>query len=269
MKRTPIVCVLLAASLASAALAQPTARRSSRARDGMRTIAATEIVPFYGAIEGRALPVARFEIDVHAVTNEAYLAFVRANERWQRTRVTRLFADMGYLSHWQSDLSLGPDARPRQPVVRVSWFAARAYCAHVGARLPTELEWEVAARASPTRANAERDPAFVRSILDGYGRPSNPLPDVMRGTPNYFGLYDMHGLVWEWVEDFGASMVSADDRSRDEDRADRVCGGAAADAADPADYARFMRYAFRSSLRGAYTVHNLGFRCAKSAGATP
>ena len=54
--------------------------------------------------------------------------FVRGHERWRRSRVTRLFAEEAYLSHWAGDLELGPDAGPTQPVTFVSWFAAMAYC---------------------------------------------------------------------------------------------------------------------------------------------
>jgi len=227
----------------------------------MRPVAQSSIVPFYGAIDGAAVTVPAFSMDRHPVTNEEFLAFVRANPRWRRSQIPRLFADTDYLAHWASDLSLGPDLRARQPVVRVSWFAARAYCASRDARLPTELEWEVAARADETRADAHRDPAFVEAILDWYSRPAQPLTDVEQRPANVFGLYDLHGLVWEWVEDFNASMVSADDRARDDAQAERVCGAAAFGASDPADYATFMRFAFRSSLRASYSLQHLGFRC--------
>ena len=77
-----------------------------------------------------------------------------------RDRVPRVFADDGYLSHWASPMGLGADVDDRQPVVRVSWFAAKAYCAARGARLPTEAEWEMAASASRTAANGHDDPAW-------------------------------------------------------------------------------------------------------------
>lgn len=235
----------------------------------MRRIGAASIVPFYGAQNGAAVAVPAFDMTDHLVTNDEFATFVRSQPRWRRSAVSRLFADEQYLTHWVGDVELGPNARPRQPVVRVSWFAARAYCESVHARLPTELEWEVAARADTRRADAHRDPEFVRTILAWYSHPARELRDVMQAPPNFFGLYDMHGLVWEWVEDFNASIVSADDRARDDDQGSRVCGGAAFGAADTADYATFMRFAFRSSLRASYTVQNLGFRCVRSVEGTP
>lgn len=260
---TTLAVVLGLASASTSASAQ------SASSPAMRRIPEGSIVPFYGAVDGASVPVEAFDLDVEPVTNEQFLAFVTASARWRRSRVTSLFADAQYLEHWASDLALGPRARPRQPVVRVSWFSARAYCESRGARLPNELEWELAARADATRADAHADPAFVRAILAWYSRPQRELADVGTTAPNFFGIRDLHGLVWEWVEDFNASIVSADDRARDDDQASRVCGGAAFGASDPADYATFMRYAFRSSLRASYTVPNLGFRCARSPGGAP
>lgn len=220
--------------------------------------------PFYGGSTGEAVDVAAFEMDEHAVTNAQFLAFVRSSPRWQRSQVTPLFADPGYLSHWGGDAELGPEVRPEQPVTNVSWYATRAYCRSRSMRLPTEAEWELAARASRTSSDAHREPEFVAAILDFYTRPHSALADVGRGEANLYGIRDLHGLVWEWVLDFNASMVSADDRTRGDSQASRFCGGASIGAADVADYAAFMRYAFRSSLRASYTVHNLGFRCVSS-----
>jgi formylglycine-generating enzyme required for sulfatase activity len=133
-------------------------------------------------------------------------------------------------------------------------------------RLPTEAEWELAARADASEPDAHRAPTFVARILEFYTRPHGALADAGGGEPNVWGIRDLHGLVWEWVDDFDASMVSADDRARGDARSARYCGGASLGAEDVADYAAFMRYAFRSSLRASYAVHNLGFRCVRSAG---
>jgi formylglycine-generating enzyme required for sulfatase activity len=72
----------------------------------------------------------------------------------------------------------------------------------------------------------------------------------------------MHGLVWEWVYDYGASLVAADSREKEGADSNRFCGTAGANAQRPSDYAAFMRIAFRSSLEAAYTTTRLGFRCA-------
>jgi len=209
--------------------------------------------------EAPAVTVAPYRLDRQPVTNAAFLAFIREDSAWRRDRVTALAADGGYLAAWSEPLALGPNAAPRAPVVGVSWFAARAYCAARGGRLPTEAEWVLAAAASPRERDGRRDPAWRQTVLDWYARP-NPatLPDVGRGRPNVWGLSDLHGLVWEWVNDFGASILVGDEA--------RLCGGGANGAIDPLDYPAFLRAAFRSSLEGRTTTSNLGFRCAYDGG---
>lgn len=119
----------------------------------------------------KEVSVKSFSLEVEPVTNEKFLAFVRANPKWQRSQVKRLFADENYLKHWAGDLALGTNAQPQQPVVWVSWFAAKAYAQWAGKRLPTLAEWEVAAAASPTLADGSKDAAFQRDILAGIPPP--------------------------------------------------------------------------------------------------
>jgi len=220
-------------------------------------------VPFYRLAASPTVTVRAFFLDAFPVTHAQYLAFLRAQPTWRRGAVRGLFADRDYLAAWATPDSLGPAVEPDQPVTRVSWFAARAYCAHLGRRLPTEAEWEYAARASARQPDAPRDPATVARILAWYGRPgAGPVGRVGQSTANYWGVHDLHGLVWEWVEDFNSALVVTDSRDNAGPGASRFCGAASLGARDTGDYAAFMRYAFRQSLGGAYTVHNLGFRCA-------
>src|SRR6185312_11621693 len=88
--------------------------------------------------------IAPFRLRVEPVTNAEFLAFVKTHPEWRRDRVAGILADVRYLSHWAGPLALGREAKPRQPVTRVSWFAAAAYCESEGARLPTWYEWEYA-----------------------------------------------------------------------------------------------------------------------------
>ncbi len=215
--------------------------------------------PLFGKDVGD-VPVAAFALERHAVTNGQFLAFVRAEPKWRRSRVKTLFADAQYLAHWTSDLDHGPDAAS-QPVTRVSWFAARAYARWVGRRLPTVAEWEVAA----ADLDGGRD-AITKLVLKWYSRPTpTVLPAVESTFATRAGVHDLHGLVWEWVDDFNSALVSGESRGDAGLERNLFCGSGSVGAADPSDYAAFMRYAFRSSLRAGYTVQNLGFRCAHDA----
>jgi len=70
--------------------------------------------------------VSAFYLDVYPVTNGDFIEFVRANPRWRRSQVKRIFADEPYLKNWSDDLDLGANASANAPVTFVSWFAAKA-----------------------------------------------------------------------------------------------------------------------------------------------
>ena len=261
-----ITAVSLSLCFASASQAQ-----DRSAADDMILIPAGIYTPLYNnkGDSGR-VEVSAFYIDTYPVTNAEYLAFVTANPKWRRSQVKRLFADETYLHHWAGDLDLGRDNETlgKSPVTNVSWFAARAYASWKGKRLPTQAEWEYVASASTTRPYGAEDPGFNAFILEWYGRPSpDTLPLVGEGAANYWGVHDLHGLIWEWVEDFNSALITGESRADTGLERKLYCGSGSVGSSDVSDYASFMRYAFRSSLKASYTVPNLGFRCAKD-GAT-
>jgi formylglycine-generating enzyme len=252
--------------LALQVLASVVALAALRAAEpGMVEIPATIYRPlFRGETDPKQIPVAAFQLDVRPVTNADFLAFVRENPKWQRSRVPRIFADERYLAHWAGDVDLGR-VRPEQPVTNVSWFAAKAFAAAQGKRLPTTPEWEVAAAAGFTDRDGANDAEFQQAIANWYGSPSPAeLPEAGIGRANIFGVRELHGLVWEWTSDFNSAMVTGD--ARGDTGLERVlyCGAGSLGASDRANYPAFMRFGFRSSLKAGYTVHNLGFRCAKN-----
>lgn len=213
---------------------------------------------------GGVARVAAFELMRQPVSNAQFLAFVKANPPWRRDRVARVFAEGRYLSHWSGATELG-SALPQQPVTHVSWFAADAYCAAQGARLPTWSEWEYAAAADETRTDARTDPAWRERILGWYSRPSNvALAPVGQQPANAYGVQDLHGLVWEWVEDYSAMLVSADNRNQADPDLLKFCGAGALSMDDRENYAVLMRVAMLSALQAADTTGNLGFRCART-----
>ncbi|OYW70839.1 MAG: hypothetical protein B7Z37_29515, partial [Verrucomicrobia bacterium 12-59-8] len=220
--------------------------------------------PLY-AKEAKSRHTAPFFMAVTQVTNGEFLAFVKAHPAWRRSQVKRSLADANYLAHWAGDLELGDKAPLNAPVTHVSWFAAKACCEAQGRRLPTQDEWEFAARADATKQDASTDPAYLPQLLEWYSKPAtSALEDVRTGVQNVYGLRGMHGLVWEWVQDFNATLLMGDSRSDGSLERKLFCGAGSLLASDVSNYAAFMRYALRSSLKGAYCVGSLGFRAAQS-----
>ncbi len=261
LSRSIVALVLLTAGAAGAGdLPAP-----PKAPLGMVYIAPGEYEPLFKS-EGKKA-VSAFFMDRHPVTNAEYLDFVKVNPKWRKSRVRRIFADHSYLTKWVSDDTPGPDPEKslNSPVVHISWHAARAYAKWKGKRIPSQAEWEYAASASKTKPNGKEDPDHYRYILDWYSRPTpKVMPAVGSTYKNYWGLYDMHGLVWEWVSDFNTALVTGESRGDAGLERQLFCGSGSVGASDFKDYAAFMRYALRSSLEADFTTANLGFRCAKS-----
>lgn len=238
------------------------------APDGMTIIPSGIYRPLFRTeLDPREIPVKSFCLDTFPVTNGEFLEFVLHNPQWRRSRVKMLFADTNYLAHWSGDLELGPNAEElkRTPVTRVSWFAARAYAAWKGKRLPSTAEWEFAANASAARPDGENDPQFRKELLRWFST-TTPVttPQIGQRAPNFHGVHDLHFLVFEWVADFNNFIVTGESRGDTSLERNLFCGSGSQGVKDISNYPAFMRYAFRSSLQARYTVHNLGFRCAKN-----
>lgn len=208
--------------------------------------------------------VAPFLMRERLVTNAEFLAFVSAESRWRRDRVAGLFATPGYLSHWAGPLDLGPDAPRDEPVARISWFAARAYCASERARLPQWIEWEYAAAADEKHRDARDDSArqarLLANLMTTFG---TPHMTPVRQRPNVYGLYGMHSLTGEWVDDYAALFAQTDTRNPGDNNELRLCGGAALAFIDRTDYTLMMRVAALSALKPADSSRSVGFRCVK------
>ncbi len=207
--------------------------------------------------------VAPFAMRSTPVTQGEFSAFVAANPSWARGSIARTFADPGYLNDWASPQLPAGGANSSQPVVNVSWFAAQAFCEAEGARLPTWLEWEYTAAADATRRDARGDPAWRARILGWYERPANRAIPGVGGEPNIYGIRDLHGLIWEWVDDFNALLVSPDSRSSNDPDKLQFCGAGAISLQQRENYAVLMRIALLSSLSASDSTSSLGFRCVR------
>jgi sulfatase modifying factor 1 len=229
----------------------------------MAAIERGTFVPLYGATSENPVEVKAFDIDVYPVTNAQFLAFLKKNTEFSRSKIKGLFAEKSYLSHWKSEFNFGDKSLTNAPVTNVSWFVAKKYCECQGKRLPSMDEWEYVAMADEKRIDARTKESFNKYILASYEKPKTYLSPVGKTFKNYWGVYDMHGLVWEWTSDFNSIFLSGESRKDKGNDRNLFCGSASINATDLMNYAAFMRYAFRSSLKARYTTKNLGFRCAK------
>jgi formylglycine-generating enzyme len=220
----------------------------------MAVIPAGTRVPFFTGAGGdksfkrEAVPVKAFRMDRFPATRDEFAQFVKAHPQWRKSKVKSLYADAHYLDDWKDDIHFGNETGDGQiPVTHVSWFAARAYCQSRSKELPTTDQWEYVAYDGGRGSSRN---------LDWYGQP-NPahLPKVTSASTNGFGVSGLYGLIWEWTLDFNSAIPTDDDGN------DQFCGNGSLGAADSSDYASFLRYAFRSSLKANFTTENLGFRC--------
>ncbi len=135
-----------------------------------------------------------FYIDPYEVTNAQFKAFIDANPEWSKENIPSKYHNGNYLKLW--DGNDYPDGKANHPVVYVSWYAAMAYAKWKSKRLPTEAEWEKAARGGVAGKRYvwgnSRDPG--KANYGYYGRHTSPVGSYL---PNGYGLYDMGGNVWE------------------------------------------------------------------------
>ena len=264
MPRVPtiVLLTLLLAQVACAGgaprfVAVPGGRFVSSLLDGTRTV---------------TVRVAPFAMMEEPVTEAQFAAFVRHHPRWQRGRITPLFAGPQYLAGWRTPTDPGDAGAARRPVTGVSWFAARAYCDSLHAELPNWYQWEYAAAADATHHDARADTARRNAILAALMHATGQRPGLIGRRPaNLYGLRDLNRLIWEWVGDVGALFPEADGDlgSAGSGSVLRLCGGAALAFRDPSDYALAERVAALSMLAPTDASPFVGFRCVRNPGANP
>ncbi|HUP46646.1 MAG TPA: formylglycine-generating enzyme family protein [Thermoanaerobaculia bacterium] len=221
----------------------------------------------------RSVALGAFEIDSHEVTTRQFAEFVRATEyvtTAEREGGGWIYrggeADWRYQqgADWRHPLGPGStiDGAADHPVVLVSWHDAVAYAAWAGKRLPTEAEWEVAARAGQDAGSGPKiQPHHVAAnIWHGTWPRRNTLEDHYFYTapagsfePNEAGLHDMLGNVWEWTAD-----------TYDGDASLRVARGGSWFCSS--NYCAAYRPGFRGKSPAGHAFNNVGFRCARSIG---
>ncbi len=221
----------------------------------------------------RPVRLAPFLIDRHEVTNRQFDEFVRATghvtsaQRGGGGWIYRGGArDWKFVRGADWRHPLGPGSGIEQawdhPVVLVSWFDAAAYARWAGKRMPTEAEWEVAARGGRAPGSVPLpDPSrdATANVWQGTWPQRNALADHFFYTapagsfaPNAIGLYDMLGNVWEWTADAYDPAATL-----------RVARGGSWFCS--LNYCAAYRPGFRGKSPPEHAFNNVGFRCARSA----
>jgi formylglycine-generating enzyme required for sulfatase activity len=232
-------CVLVAVSLAGCSKRAPTPGQMITVPAGPFTMGCIrDRDPACDATEEppRRIDVPAFRIDATEVTRAAYQHCVTAGA------CTPFAAECG--AHPPD-----PAAAARYPVACVSWDQARGFCAWRGARLPTEAEWEKAARGSDGRTYPWGDskPTCEQAVHEDCDQVPREVGSRPGGASPY-GALDMAGNVSEWVADAYAPY----------DGASAPAGRVARDATD----SWHMRATARNYLVPGYRSPLLGFRCA-------
>jgi formylglycine-generating enzyme required for sulfatase activity len=192
----------------------------------MKKIEGGTYVPLYGS-DSSEVTVSDFWLDVYPVTNKEFQQFVTKNSTWQKSKVLKLFSDENYLREWPNDTTFNKASLPNAPITNISWYVAKEYCTSQGKRLPTMDEWEYVAMASEVKYNAQTDSVFNQRIIEGYEIPKTYALPVGSTFKNAWGVYDMHGLVWEWTYDFNSVIITGESRQDADTDASLFCGGAA------------------------------------------
>ncbi|KAA3659521.1 MAG: hypothetical protein DWQ04_22055 [Chloroflexi bacterium] len=206
-----------------------------------------------------------YNIDKYETTNNQYAAFLNGRNSNDcgghecidlgdpRTHITyqgnQYLAESGYGDH---------------PVIEVSWYGANSYCTENGGRLPTEAEWEIAARGTTIRAYpwGDQDPDCTLANFSGCLNDTSQVGAYPAGASPY-GAMDMAGNVWEWVNDwYDANYYISSPYSNPQGPASGTFkvlrGGGWSPSWSP------LRVAYRNPYRPQDPLSFAGFRCASS-----
>lgn len=205
-----------------------------------------------------------FYMDRCEVTNEQWKRFVDANPDWQRTKIDKQYHDGNYLKDW-----IGgdyPAGKAKHPVVYVSWYVAAAYAKWIGKRLPTEAEWEKAARGPQGHKYAYGDKYDAAKANSGQS--IGQTTHVASYQPNDYGLYDMTGNVIEWCSDWYGDDYYAVEPKRNpkgpQQGESRVMRGGSWNYSESRCTTTFRFFLVPPTVHRACTDF-IGFRCAKDA----
>lgn len=225
---------------------------------------------------GTSISLDAFYIDQYEVTNQDFKEFIQANSDWSKDNIASNLHDGNYLTNWNGDNF--PDGKADHPVVYVNWYAAVAYALWLDKRLPTEAEWEKAARGGIEGRKYPWGNSIDESQANyslNVGITGNTTP-VGEYPPNEFMIYDMVGNVLEWCIDrydrnyfdevSDSNPIGGNDTIKEIKIEYRritssrsIRGGSWVESGQPR-----VSIIYRRGNEPARTSHLIGFRCAKS-----
>ena len=212
-----------------------------------------------------SVQVGEFFIDRNKVTNAAFAEFLNAvGPRGPRGERYYDLDDNDARIHrrdgkWQAD-----SGHERHPVVEASWDGARAYCAWAGNRLPTEAEWEKAARGGDGRQYpwGNEPPDKTRAHFGAGWNDLRPVGSFPKGASPY-GALDMAGNGWEWVSSLYRPYPFIAGDGREDAASARARGTRGGGHDSPAEDLTATQRGRRVSRNPRGGHHNIGFRCAR------
>ena len=214
----------------------------------------------YDTLPVRRINLPAFYIDKYEVTNKRYKRFIDAtNYKIPWSHEPDAATVKPYLWVWQKRTY--PEGKGDDPVVLVSWEDAKAFCAWAGKRIPTEAEWEKAARGAKGKPYPwGNDWGDSKTNTSESGRKQTAPVGTFKEDVSEYGVYDLAGNVSEWVEDYFAPYPGNPLTRYEERNKYRVLRGGSWDYAHSIANGYHRQYALPHSQ-----MTSFGFRCVKAA----
>jgi len=198
----------------------------------------------------RKISLNAFFIDRYEVTNGNYKIFLESSGQYSKDQITEILKKFNL-------------TKTNEPLRNVSWYDASSFCRVIGKRLPTEAEWEKAARG-PDGLNFPWGNEWNADYLNAGGEDVDVMPvgSYEKGKSPY-GAYDMAGNIMEWVEDWYEAYPGAEYKSPRYGKQRKVVRGGGWGGIGHYVIPHFFRAAYRYNYPADKAFNDIGFRCAK------
>ena len=199
----------------------------------------------------RTVTLPGYYIDKYEVSNADFKAYLKATGRFNQSQLETIYQRL----HMKSD---------KAPVRIVTWHVAAEYCRFAGKRLPTEAEWEKAARG-PNGLEYPWGDEWNPDVLNaGQGEQDLTSVGFYEKGKSYYGVYDMAGNVMEWTADWYQAYPGAQYKSPNYGKKHKVVRGGGWGGIGHYVIPHYFRAAYRYNFDPAKAYNDVGFRCAKN-----